>query len=79
MFKLLCKNGEKEDEEEAFLTKCDSDDNDDDDVVISNQDGTNGELKDKDQDAERIEEGQSSNSQTSFHVLNLIQGGFFAL
>ena len=79
MFGLLCNNEKKEDEEKAFLSKCDSDENDDDDVIISNQDGTNEELKDKDEDGERIEEGQSSNSQTSFHVLNLIQGALFSL
>ena len=69
MFGLLC-NKKEVDEEQICLTKY-NDDGDDDNQGMTNQSMT-------ETDDDKIEEeGQSSNSQTSFHVLNLIQGAFF--
>ena len=78
MPRIFCKEIAEDDEEKACLTKCDRDGEDDDDgddsTVKNENDNANQRPKEYTANDVSNDKGQSSNSQTSFHVLNLIQG-----
>ena len=77
MLKKLFNKVEQQDEEKICLTKSTNEDDTDDEADGGRLDDhrINGNIPKQDnEDNETVEEGQSSNLQTSFHILNLIQG-----